>query len=286
MVQTVLRLLPIGLGLLLAIAPSSAAGQVGRIFVSAEAYAGVSRVVHVGKIKELLPVDYKAAETRPLTDTQKIGKPHRLVFEVDETIRGDASKQLELVLSLQSTTHLEYMRDHSLGIMLVAGPTRLDSFPRAEVGIEEQGKRVDGDWYQFRVLEQVKVPSERPDAEIAAQLNTYYDEGRMFTSGLEVVAGSKDILKHVRDFTKKHPKSLPAVTLRVPNEFGELCGSPNAYCGITLPICPETKATLLALKAEPGIILRRIRSDNESYYRSLIATEVDKALAAFPMDDE
>ena len=41
------------LALLLAMVPLSASAQVGRIFVSAEAYAGVSRVVHVGKIFEI-----------------------------------------------------------------------------------------------------------------------------------------------------------------------------------------------------------------------------------------
>jgi hypothetical protein len=130
-------------------APCSASAQVGRIFVSAEAYAGVSRILYVGKIAELQRVDYE----KPLTSIQKIGKPHRLVFEVGETIRGDEVRRLDLVLSLQSTHYLKYMRDHSLQIMLVGGPTRLDSFPRAEVAIEERGKRKIGEWYQFRVLD-------------------------------------------------------------------------------------------------------------------------------------
>ena len=115
--------------------------------------------------------------------------------------------------------------------------------------------------------------------------------GRIFVSA-EAYAGVSRIvyvgkiveLKRVRDFAKSHPETLSAVTLRVPNEFGALCGSPNAYCGISLPTCPETKATLIALKADPGIILRRIESRDESYNRSLLAAEVDKALAQFPED--
>jgi hypothetical protein len=152
------------------------------------------------------------------------------------------------------------------------------------VGIEEGGKRVDDEWYQFRVLDPVRVPMVKAEAAIATQINTYYDQGRMFTSGLKVVAGSKEILQQVRDFAKRHPERLSAVTLRVPNEFGALCGSPNAYCGITLPICGETKAKLVALKADPGLILRRIESRDEGYDRSLLTTEVDKALAEFPAD--
>jgi hypothetical protein len=242
----------------------------------------VSRIVYVGKIVLLQRVDYE----KPLTFTQKIGKPHRLVFEVDETIRGDTIRgdevrRLDLVLSLQSTHFLEYLRDHSVPIMLVGGPTRLDSFPSAEIGIEERGKRADDQWYQFRVLDPVEVPASGPEREIALQINTYYDSGRMFAGGLEVVAGSKEILKRVRDFARSHPETIPSVLLRVPNEFGALCGDPNAYCGITLPVCPETKATLIALKANPELILRRIESRDEAYNRKLLATEVDKALAQF-----
>ncbi|MCY2967132.1 MAG: hypothetical protein NT069_26425, partial [Planctomycetota bacterium] len=125
--------------LLLASVPVVASAQVGRGFVSAEAYVGVGRVVYVGKILEIRQIDYG----KPLTDTQKLGQPYRLVFEVSETIRGDEVKRLELVLSLQNTIYLEYMRDRSVEIMLVGGSTRLDRFPGAEVGIEEQGKRVD-----------------------------------------------------------------------------------------------------------------------------------------------
>jgi hypothetical protein len=262
-------------------APFSASAQVGRIFVSAEAYAGASRIIYVGKIVELQRIDYE----KPLTSTQKIGKPYRLVFEVGETIRGEKLTRLDLVLSLQTTIYLEYMRGHALEIMLVGGPSRLDSFPSAEVGIEEHGKRVDGDWYQFRVLDPLQAPKSGEEKAIASQINTYYDSARMFTAELEVVAGSKAILKHVRDFAMKHPKTLSAVMLRVPNEFGALCGSPNAYCEITLPVCPETKATLEALKADPGLILRRMKSRDEQHYtRAWLAAEVDRALAAFSAD--
>jgi len=287
MVQTISR---IAFGLLLVMAPFFASAQVGRVFVSAEAYAGMSRVIYVGKIVELQRIDYK----KPLTSTQSIGKPYRLVFEVGETIRGEKLKRLELVLSLQTTIYLEYMRGHALEIMLVGGPTRLDSFPHAEVGAEEHGKRVDGDWYQFRVLDPLQA-STGVEKAVASQINTYYDSGRMFTAELEVVVISKEILKHVRDFAKKHPKTLSAVTLRVPNEFGALCGSPNAYCVITLPICPETKVSLEALKADPGLVLRRIKPRVEQHYNRLAAeamqanraglvADVDKALAVFPTD--
>ena len=265
----------------LALAPVFAFAQVGRNFISVEAYVGVARVVHVGKILEFELIEYD----KPLTETQKLGKPYRFVFEVSETIRGNEVKRLELVLSLQSTHHLAYMRDHSVEIMLVGGPTRLDRFPGAEIGIEELGKRVDGEWYQFRVLAPVDVPESGDEAAIASQINTSYDSCRMFTYELEVVVGREAILKRARAFAKQHTKMLSSFWLIVPNEFGSLVGDPNAFCGITLPICPETKTTLVALKDDPGLVLRRIESRDEEWNRSRLLAETNKALAKFPPSD-
>lgn len=265
------------LALLFALVPVVASAQVGREFVAVEAYVGRARVVHVGKILEIKQIEYG----KPLTDIQKLGKPYRLVFKVSETIRGDEVKSLELVLSLQSTHFLEYMRDHSIEIMLVGGPTRGDSYRGAEIGIEEQGKRVDDERYQFRLLDNVKVPESGGKDSIAAQINQKYDSCRMFTNELEIVVGREAILKRARDFAKQHSDVLSAVSLRVPNEFGALCGDPNAFCTITLPICPETKPALVALKDDPGLILRRIKSRDEDVNLSLLLVGAHKALAMF-----
>jgi len=267
--------------LLLAWAPAVGWAQVGRVFVSAEAYVGLARVVHVGKIVELKQIEYE----KPLTFTQKLGRPYRLVFEVSETIRGDHIERLELVLSLQSTHYLQYMREQSVEVMLVGGPNHLDRTPDATVGIEEQGGRVDGEWYQFRLLEPLKVPETGSGAEIASQLNKVYDSCRMFTNELEIVEGRKAILQRARDFAKEHTNMLSGVSLIVPNEFGALCGSPNAYCAIMLPMCPDTRTTLTALKDDPGRILRRIESRDEGYNLSRLLAETDKALAMFPDGD-
>lgn len=274
------------LGLLLALATTSAAGQTGRVFVSAEAYAGAARILYVGKIVGLERIEYD----KPLTSTQRLGKPYRLVFEVNETIRGREEKRLELVLSLQNSIYLEYMRDHSAEIMLVGGPTRIDDYPAAEVGIEEQGAPAEGQWYQFRVLNPIKVVKTAPDAEIGEQINKYYDSCRMFTYEFETVRGKEEILQRVRAFAKKHPQPLKGILLHVPNEFGSRVGCPNAYCAISLPACPETKAVLEALKEDPGIILRQIMVDEPrtverrdvGHIRSSLLTEIDKALSQFP----
>lgn len=280
-----LRRSPTRLGLvilLFACTPAVGRAQVGRTFVSAEAYVALARVVHVGKIVEFKPIEYD----KPLTSTQKLGKPYRLVFEVSETIRGEPIERLELVLSLQSIHELTYLREQAAEIMLVGGPNSLRTNPGAKVGIEEQGERADGEWYHFRLLEPLAIPesgsSEFGDpAEIAKQLNKSYDACRMFTSELEIVQGRKAILQSVRAFAKENTKLLSGVSLRVPNEFGALVGSPNAYCTILLPMCPATKKTLTALKDDPGRILRRIESQDEKGDLSRLLAEIDKALATF-----
>jgi hypothetical protein len=265
------------LALFLAMMPVVALAQVGRAFVSVEALVGRARIIHVGKIVEIKPIEY----VKPLTITQKLGKPNRLVFVVSETIRGEEVKSLELVLSLQGSHFLEYMRDHSVEVMLVGGPARDESYRGAEIGIEEKGKQLGDQRYQFCLLDVIKVPESDEDS-IAAQINRWNDSCRMFTNELAIVVGREAILKRTRDFAKQHPDILSSVSLRVPNEFGALCADPNAFCFITLPICPETKTTLVALKDDPGLILRRIKSENDHVNLACVLVGAHKALAEFP----
>jgi len=292
------RLLQATVFLLTLLLPLSASAQTGRIFVSAEAFASASRIIKLGMIVELKQIDYD----KPLTMLQKIGKPYRLVFKITDNIRGEEGKRLELVLALQSPWQMEYMRDHNLEVLLLGG-TLLHDYPHVGgIGIAEAGKPVnDEERYQFRLLDPVKIPEAKDAAseeaaEYAKMLNSGFDECRMFTSDFKVITGSKEILPVMRAFVKKYPKVLLRVMVDVPNEFGAQVGHPNAYCGISLPICPETKATLVALKAEPGLILDRIQEDpklilarikesNEAYkkyYRPILTESLDKALAVFP----
>ena len=72
---------------------------------------------------------------------------------------------------------------------------------------------------------------------------------------------------------------LPIVRLRIPKEFGALCGDPNAYCLIKLPYCPETKRTLVELKADPGRVMRRIKTQHSDFARNSMLESIDKVLA-------
>lgn len=263
---------------LLAMWPVVASGQVGRHFVTAEAYVGLCRVAYVGKIVELEETEYK----KPLEAEQNYGKPHRVVVEVAETIRGEPVKRLELVLAVQNKVYLQYMRDNAIFFLLVASPQPIDTFPFPEIGIEEQGKPVTVGRYHFRVMDPVAVPESGDGTALVRQINLYYDSCRMFTNELGLVTGSQAILERMRAFAKKYPDMREPVMLGVPNEFGALCGSPGAFCGILMPACPETRTTLEALKKDPGLILRQVKVPNPERSAEAIVEEVDKALALFP----
>ncbi len=267
--------------LLLAWMPSIGWAQVGREYVSVEAYVGLSRFVRVGKVVELDQIEYE----KPLTKLQKLGRPYRMVFEVSETIRGEKTERLELVLSLQSTHFLGYMRDHSIEIMLVAGLNQIGSYPRAEIGIEEQGQRLDDARYQFRMLTPVNLPKSDGGDSMATQLNQMYDSCRMFTNELEVVESREMIIKRARAFAKQHTEMLSAVSIRVPNEFGALCGTPNAYSMITFPICASTQKNLVSVKNDPSRVMGRVEALHENFDRSQMLISIDKALAVFPDGD-
>jgi hypothetical protein len=260
---------------ILSLTPGVCSAQTGRAFVSLEAFVGQGRAVHLGTIEELAPIDY----AKPLTDTQKLGKPHRLVFKVSGTIKGDRTDRLQCTLSLQRTIHLQYLRRHSIEIMLVTGAERLSGYHTPRVGIEEQGRRVDGQWYHFRLLAPLEIVGPDDDREIARQINLRNDSGRIFTNDLKVIEGREVILERARAFAGRYPEQLASVSIRLPRELAERCGNPNAYCNLTLPVCPEVRKTLTSIWDEPDAVLGRIQSRKDAFYRKEILKDVRKALA-------
>jgi hypothetical protein len=262
---------------LLAMAPAAGFAQTGRDFTAVESYVALGESFRVGKITKLEPIEYD----KPLVGEQVYGKPYRLTFGVEETIRGTPAKQIELVLSLQDTRFLEYMREHSSAVMMVGGQHRINTDPSPEIGVEEDGRRVDGHWYQFLFLDAPTKADRQKDPDLVKQISITYNEGRMFTIDLHVVQGREAILKRARAFAGKHKEKDESVWLGVPNAFGELVGYSNAYCGITLPVCPETERTLVSLLKNPRLILDRVAPHGD-WEKNLIVIEALKCLKPFP----
>jgi len=262
---------------LLAVIPVVAFAQIGRAFVALESYVALGDTVRVGKIVKLEPINYG----KQLTGVQAYGKTYGLTFEVAETIRGKGAKQVTVVLALQNTRFLEFMLKHGSSVLMVGGPNRIDDDPSPEVGIDEDGKQYAEIWYQFRFLEAPSKAEALKDPAMANQINITFNEGKMFTIGLKVVKGRNEILKRLRAFAKNHTGLTKDVWLRVPNEFGQLVGYSNAYCGIKLPVCQETEQTLVAILRKPGLIFNRIKPQSEFNRNSLIV-ETLKCLTPFP----
>lgn len=265
----------------LVLASTAGLAQTGRGFVSIEAYVGMARIVYVGKIIELEKIEY----TEPNSRLKQGCEPYWLAFEVSETIRGDELELLEIVISLRSPVYFEYLRDNAAEILLAAAPDQIDRSSIAEIGIEEQGKRLDDQWYHFRLLTQVNETNTRYQESLAPQLARIYDSFRMFNSQFNVVQGRKVILKRARAFAKEHSAILPTVWIRIPNEFAALCGPPGAYSAIKLPVCPSTNQTLLKIKENPNLIMDRIECSREEFEREQMLKSIDKALAEFPIGD-
>jgi hypothetical protein len=261
----------------LMLSTAGAMAQVGRSFTAVEAYVARGKVVYVGRISKLELIEY----TEPLTGSQVYGKPYRVTFDVSEVIRGPKRSIFHFILALQSTPDLQYMLDHRLEIMLVAGPNRIDSVPSPEVGIEEEGVPVHDYWYHFRILD--PLPESKPgERTVLDQLGTNYDSGRMFTYDLKIVKGREQILSRARVFAKRYPDPLPAVWLYVPNDFAALVGYPNAYCMITLPVCAETNQVILELVRHPERMAARMKVEDRKKHLGEIQANAIRALRPFP----
>jgi hypothetical protein len=235
-------------------------------------------MVQVGKIEKFEPTEIN----RPLEAPQNFGKPYRVDFSVTETIRGERRKHLNIVLAIQIPAHLKYLRDNHVEVMLVAGPNYLNGESNLEVGIEEEGKPVAGQWYQFRILEPLLSTPVSLGRGIDEQTNIDDDYGRLFDCNLEVIHGRDVILNRARAFQKRYPNMMSSFWYRVPNAFGAQCGYANAFCGVTLPICPETERTLVAILRKPELLILEKEAANRRQERWVVLSETLKGLAPFP----
>lgn len=248
------------------------------MYTAVEAYAACGRTIRVGKIQKIERIEY----AKPLERNQTYGKPYRVSFKVEETIRGKEADKVELVLSCQHTLMLDYMQKSQSEILLVCSLGSIDSDPTPEVAIEEDGQRMDGYCYQFRFLD-APLLRKGKDEEIVKQILTTYNSGRMFTADLKVMKGKKAILSRLRNFAKTHPETGQSVFLRVPNRFGELVGYANAFCGIRLPVCPETEKTLISVLHKPELILSRINKV-DPWDKNTIRSSAIQCLEPFPSE--
>ncbi|MFZ4508091.1 MAG: hypothetical protein ACOYON_10400 [Fimbriimonas sp.] len=246
--------------------------QRGRAFVSVEAHVGTATGVYVGHVKSLAKIDHE----KPNTGFYP-GDPHKVTFEVDETIKGPKAKSLDLILTLQNTFNLTYLRENQVEVMLVASSQYVDE--ESEVGLEPLGSR-----YSFRILKPVVHPEGRPETKwIGDQFNISQNAGRMFDINLNVLTSRNQIFRQARAFAKKYPGELKHFYFIVPNEFGVKCGYTNAFCGITLPLCPESQRLMQSLRKDPSRLLRDVKPAELESQRSGVTKSIAQFLSQFEL---
>ena len=127
-------------------------------------------------------------------------------------------------------------------------------------------------------MEKIVLKDNQPDEREGNQLNTDFDSGKFFDLNLAVIQGRKEILSHARAFAKKYPSILRGVWMQVPNDFGQLVGYPNAYCGIALPVCDEARRMLVGLKKNPDLIFKHVGPAEQSWWNRKKIIDIASAM--------
>lgn len=185
----------------------------------------------------------------------------KLRIDVTDDIRGVPAKTLELDLDLRHFGRdMEAFRDLRMEVFVTIGGT--DHWYAGLPVREVNGQLRSGQFAYIRSVGALPKGDGKPD------VNYYLHEyGRIFDIRLEPVTGRKGIISRARAFHKRYPKPLPTLFLILPNSYLRKVGDPNAYGAVTLPVCPETRATLLRLLKDPEFVLREVKRDTYAWER-------------------
>lgn len=257
--------------------PLLVAAQTGRGIVTAEAFVGRAHSVYVGTIRSLDGADSKV----PIDSNKHYGQAFRMIFDVSETIRGKAKSQVTIILLLQHSIYLDYLVRHHVELAIAVGKNCRVGDIGSETIVEVDGQNLLGEEMQFRILEKLRAEEDFGIGPEAREFNVSMDEGKMFDFEFNLLTSRDEVLKHFRAFEKKHPKVLPTIWVRVPHQFGRLCGYTNAYMGVGFPVCAETKATLQKMVDHPEAFMERYESKDPEADRKAFIEAGKKGLADF-----
>ncbi len=235
-----------------------AQAQTGRSFDSIEGLVGTSSAAYFGYITSLVPT----GEPDPQTAT----RPVRVHFEVSERIRGAVVDGLDFVMSSSSReTDLGTACAHHIELMFTIGTQGPNRHSRTLIQLG--GKTVQGQVCYFRYV--AKTPEKLEPVQLSG---SSYDEGRIFDLELKAVQGRDRILAKARAYQRRHPEPTASLWLQLPNPYLRQVGDPNAYGGVLLPVCAETRKTLLRVLQNPEIVLKGVAEKDRAWERrSVIA---------------
>lgn len=199
----------------------------------------------------------------------------RLRIDVTEDIRGAAGKTLEIDLDLRHFGRdMEAFRDLRMEVFVTIGGT--DHWYAGLPVREVNGQLRSGQFAYIRTVGALPKGDGKPD------VNYYLHEyGRIFDLRLDCVTGRKGILSRARAFQKQHPKPLPTMFLILPNAYLRKVGDPNAYGGIHVPVCAETRACLLRLLKDPSFVLKDVKPESYAWERRRVLCMAIRLLEPF-----
>jgi hypothetical protein len=244
-----------------------AVAQTGRSFDSIEGLVGVSDVACFGRLSSVEP----AGEL----DTKKYSRQFRVRFEITEKIRGEVGKSVEILLNDQFRGHyIQAMHDLKIEVMMTIAkqPSWDATYPLQEI----DGKKVDDRKVFFRFI--TDLPKDSKHDIFPGYL---VDNGRIFDVNLKPVSGRRQILNCSKAFQKKYPKQLETIWLRLPNDYLRKVGDPNAFGGIELPVCKETRSTILKLLKNPEFVLTDVSKETLFWERKTVLSMSLNALTPF-----
>lgn len=268
--------------LILILAANSCLAQRGRAFFTVEAQMAVAQRVYLGRIVSLEQVDYPL----PPDPLSTFWKQFRMKFEVSETIKGERVKLVTVILNLQHADQLNYFLQHKTELLLERGAKYVPGVDSTSLYyvLEEEGKPVSDASIYFRTLGPVERGPRSEQRTVGEQIDIDLDSGRMFGADLTLFKSRSSVLRRAREFVKAHPGTLQTLHMSIPNEFATLCGYPNAFALIVLPVCPETERMLIRLLKDPDQLSRRAKIRDWDRWRLAIMVNALNALKPFPSE--
>lgn len=226
--------------------------QTGRLFPTVDAMVASASGVHVGVLQ--------SAELTPLTQA-----PWRnrcvAVFNVGSTMKGKSRSKLTIDFTTSlPAAFLETLASKHPSFLLLSYPreNEVASNLAHKMGSQDALPTV---W--FRLFE--------------ADTERYQDwDHNVFTSDLRVISSFADLVKESQRAVKAYPGHEYKLTyFTPPNSVSRMCGDPNAYAAVTVPVAPQTEAIAKRMIQRPSQVVSGAARKSRKLYRKPTLTAGD-----------
>lgn len=208
--------------------------------------------VHVGVLQ--------SADLTPISD---VPWQKRCVaeFHVHSTVKGQPRSKLTIDFTTSlPAPFLETLASKHLSFLLISYPreNEVASNLAHKMGSQEALPTV---W--FRLFE--------------ADTERYQDwDHNVFTSDLRVISTFADLVKESQKAVKAYPGHEYSLTyFTPPNSVARMCGDPNAYAAVSVPVAPQTEAIAKRMIDAPSRVVADAARKSRKLYRKPTLTAGD-----------